>query len=87
MSSYQYLQDKHGLTSEEAAVVQWQYRYTSDFRSALWNAIKLADGGNLKRLSHGFPVEVGGYIKFSTVPGWWGTVKAKLNMEAQDNES
>ena len=45
-----------------------------DFKSALVNAIKTADKGNLELLRRGFPDEVGGYEKFKGIPGWWDAV-------------
>ena len=65
------------LTKDEKFIYDWQYRRLGGFRSALINAIKVADQGNREKLRLGFPDEVGGYEKFSTVPGWWDEVEAK----------
>ena len=65
------------MTREEQFIYDWQYRRLGGFRSALINAIKVADQGNRKLLGRGFPDEVGGYKKYSEVPGWWDEVEAK----------
>ena len=62
------------LTKEERFIFDWQYRRLGDFKSALVNAIKTADKGNLELLRRGFPDEVGGYEKFKGIPGWWDAV-------------
>jgi hypothetical protein len=67
------------LTAEEYVVVEWQYRLCGGFKTALWDAISKADEGNLIRLAKGFPVEVGGYRRFSREEGWWQRVEAKLH--------
>ena len=69
------------LNAEEMAVVEWQYRMCGGFKSALWDAIKRADIGNLERLREGFPVEVDGFMMFSQQPGWWDEVQRKLQGE------
>lgn len=66
------------LNAEELAVYKWQYRLHGDFYSCLWEAIIHADGGNLKALAKGFPVEVGGYLKYSSLAGWWEKVQEKV---------
>jgi len=62
------------LTEVERRVIEWQFRLCGDFRSALWNAIKYADDGNLERLRIGFPDEVEGFLCYQRVPGWWRDV-------------
>ena len=48
-------------TPGEKAVIKWQYRLLGNFHTALYNAIKFADGNNLDRLALGFPDEVAGF--------------------------
>ena len=52
-------------TPGERAVVKWQFRFCSDFRKALWEAIIRADDTNLNCLALGFPDEVNGYLAWS----------------------
>ena len=73
--------EKYGLTPEEDIIVQWQYRYLGDFRTALFEAICLADENNLYKLSLGFPIEVEGYKKYSMQEGWWQEVLIKIGKE------
>lgn len=84
MAGYYWIKEKYNFSNEEAAVVEWQFRYTGDFKSAVWNAIKLADEGNLKLLAKSFPVEVEGYKRYTREEGWWQKVEGILerkNME------
>ena len=48
-------------TEAEKFVVKWQFRLLGDFRTALIQAIMLADDRNLEQLALGFPDEVAGY--------------------------
>ena len=48
-------------TEGEKFIVEWQFRLLGDFKTALIDAIKLADEGNLDRLELGFPDEVQGF--------------------------
>ena len=50
---------------EAKAVLKWQWRLYGDFYTALWNAIKQADDGNLERLARGFPVEIKGFLAWN----------------------
>ena len=50
---------------EAKAVLKWQFRLYGSFFTALFDAIKLADDGNLERLRLGFPVEVTGFIEWN----------------------
>jgi hypothetical protein len=59
------------LDEQQRAVIAWQYRTCGDFKRALWSAISYADPDNLERLRLAFPVEVEGYINFTSTPGWW----------------
>jgi hypothetical protein len=68
------------LTKEEEFIVKWQYRLLGDFKTALIDAIKLADEGNLIKLSLSFPEEVRGYINYTRVDGWWLTVQRKAGI-------
>ena len=68
------------MNTEEKFVFDWQYRRLGGFKTALINAIKLADKSNREKLRLGFPDEVGGYESFSTVPGWWDEVEAKATL-------
>lgn len=65
------------LDAEENAVMRWQYRMMGGFESALWDAISRADTNNLNALGMGFPIEVGGYKKYSHVSGWFENVQRK----------
>lgn len=65
------------LTKEEMAVYMWQYVGDRGFTKALWQAIEVADSGNLERLRLGFPTEVGGFIRYKSERGWWANVLAK----------
>lgn len=66
------------LPPEERAVYEWQYRMCGGFTAALWEAIARADTYNLAKLRRAFPVEVDGFIAFSTIDGWWPAVDAKV---------
>lgn len=50
---------------EQKAVLKWQWRLYGDFFTALFDAIKLADDGNLERLRLGFPIEVTGFVEWN----------------------
>ena len=63
--------DNTRLTPGEQFIVDWQFRLTGDFRTALANAIRTADSSNLDLLAQGFPDEVDGYRKFHNEAGWW----------------
>ena len=65
------------ITAEEEAVLLWQYRMLGHFRTALFEAIARADQANLSRLRMGFPIEVGGFDKFTNEEGWWHATKEK----------
>ena len=52
-------------TAAEKSVIKWQFRLHGDFHTALWDAIKRADDGNLSRISAGFPDEIAGYIAWT----------------------
>lgn len=78
MASYTWLQQKYGLLPEAAAIVEWQYHYTGDFKTALFECICLADTSNLQKLSRGFPIEVNGYLYYTRKPGWWQQVQKKI---------
>lgn len=53
------------FTKPEKFIVKWQFGMLGDFQSALIEAIKLADEGNLSRLAEGFPDEVGAFLSWS----------------------
>lgn len=65
------------LDPEELFIFKWQYRLLGDFGHALIKAILEADDHNLAKLRIGFPVEVGGYIKYAREPEWWKKVQKK----------
>jgi hypothetical protein len=69
------------LTKGEEFIVKWQYRMLGDFKTALIEAICLADSQNLERLRLGFPDEVEGYLNYSRVEGWWQEVQRKAGKE------
>ncbi|HXI85329.1 MAG TPA: hypothetical protein VNL17_14705 [Verrucomicrobiae bacterium] len=48
------------------SLIRWQFELHSDFKTALWNAIKTADQENLLRLSYGFPEEVKAFIHWNS---------------------
>ena len=48
-------------TDGEKFVVKWQFQVLGHFKTALMDAIKLADEKNLARLELGFPDEVQGF--------------------------
>ena len=60
-----FLAEGSGWTNAEKAVIKWQFKLNGDFRTALWEAIKRADEGNLDRLALGFPDEVYGFRQWS----------------------
>lgn len=66
--------NEQALNAEERAVMRWQYDILGGFESTLWDAITRADGHNLEALGKGFPDEVNGYKKFTSVSGWWHEV-------------
>lgn len=67
------------LTLEEEAVYKWQYRLHGDFKSRLFDAIMFADNNNLAKLHKAFPVEVDGYLLYTSHPGWWQQVEQKVH--------
>jgi len=46
-------------------VVKWQFGQLGGFYSALFDAIKQADGSNLNRLALGFPEQVEGFRRWA----------------------
>ena len=52
-------------TEAEKSVIKWQFRLLGDFRTALFEAITLADDKNLVRLAMGFPYEVSGFMAWN----------------------
>ena len=69
------------LAKSEEFILMWQYRMLGHFKTALMEAICLADDGNLARLRLGFPNEVDGYINYTQVNGWWQVVQKKAGIE------
>lgn len=59
------------LNEGERSLVNWQYSMMGGFESALWDAIKRADTGNLDRLAKGFPYHVEAYLNYTQASGWW----------------
>lgn len=53
--------NRDDITPEEKLVIKWQFRLCGDFETALWDAIKRADEGNLLKLAEGFPLHVMGF--------------------------
>lgn len=68
------------LSKSEEFVILWQYRMSGHFKTALADAIGLADEGNLEKLRLGFPDEVQGYINYTQVEGWWKEVQRKAGV-------
>ncbi len=66
-------------TGPEQAVIKWQFRLCGDFKTALWEAIKHADEGNLDKLALGFPNEVYGFRQW--VAGDLGTRLREAGLE------
>ena len=71
-----------GLNREEAAVYEWQFRFSGDFGRSLMETIALADDDQRQLLSLGFPDEVAGYKKFVHKQKWWDDVVEKANKRA-----
>jgi hypothetical protein len=69
------------LTKSERFIVKWQYGILGDFHAALIEAIKRADTDNLEKLRQGFPEEVGGYINYTQISGWWQKVQKKAGIK------
>ena len=64
--------DTSNLNIGELELIQWQYKGDmGNFKTALWDAIALADSGNLTRLGAGFPDQVEAYRKFGHEEGYW----------------
>ncbi len=61
----EFLGETSAWTNAEKAVIKWQFRLNGDFKTALWEAIKRADEGNLDRLALGFPDEVAGFRQWA----------------------
>lgn len=72
------------LDAEQKALVEWQYRFAGDFKTALWKAIIYADESNLDLLAAGFPVEVSAYRKYSYQKDYW---KATVKLAGGDVEA
>lgn len=68
----------NSLNEGERSLVNWQYNMMGGFESALWDAIKRADEGNLARLALGFPEHVEAYINYASVNGWWTSFQRQL---------
>lgn len=62
------------LTKGEKFIYDWQYRRHGSFDSALAEALSIADGNNLKRLSKGFPEYAEAMDNFHHSAGWWDNV-------------
>lgn len=65
------------LDDGEFHLVLWQYGVMSGFYRDLWSAIAQADTDNMTRLSLGFPLDVGAYMRFANEPGYWDSVKRR----------
>jgi len=68
------------LDAEEKAIAEWQYGRCGGFYKAIWSAIEVADKEHLAKIEKGFPVEVAGYKKYTSVSGWWESVQRKLEI-------
>ena len=66
------------LTESEEFIFKWQYRALGQFKTALIEAIMLADDDNIAKLYLGFPNEIDGYISYTQIPGWWKEVLRKV---------
>ena len=86
MSSWDWLEDKFGLSPEEAAIYEWKEGFCGDFHNALWRAISLADSLNMARLSLGFPVETSAYMLYSREAGWWQKALKKIQKAGQSED-
>lgn len=64
----------HKLTKGEKFIYEWQFRMHGSFDSALAEALSIADGNNLKRLSKGFPEYAEAMDNFHHSTGWWDNV-------------
>ncbi len=74
------------LDKSEKFIFMWQYRLLGHFRTALIEAIMLADITNLEKIRLAYPDEVEGYLNYSTTPGWWKEVQLKAEKEEKDGE-
>tara|TARA_Y100000310_G_scaffold338239_1_gene427330 strand:- start:1540 stop:1818 length:279 start_codon:yes stop_codon:yes gene_type:complete len=63
------------LTKGEMFIWEWQYRSHGSFHETLAKALSIADTGNLKRLSKGFPEEAEAMENFHHKKGWWADVE------------
>lgn len=68
------------LTKSEEFIVKWQYHLLGHFKTALIEAISLADECNLEKLRLGFPEEVEGFLSYSQIGGWWQKVQRKVGV-------
>lgn len=57
--------DSRTFSEAEKFIVRWQVGMLGDFKTALIDAIKRADDGNLERLGKGFPTEVAAFVAWS----------------------
>jgi len=71
----------HNLNMGERHLVDWQYGGLGGFFTALWDAIRRADGGNLDRLGKGFPEDVEAYRRYSGEAGYWERIRNGLYPE------
>ncbi len=69
------------LTEGEEFIVKWQCRLLGGFKTALIHTIMLADESNLEKLRLGFPNEVGAFLNYSRVEGWWPNLLSKIREE------
>ena len=64
----------HKLTKGEKFIYEWQFRMHGSLDTALAEALSIADGNNLKRLSKGFPEYAEAMNSFHHDEGWWFNV-------------
>ena len=75
-----FIKSSSDLTEEEKIIYDWQYRLDEGFSRALMGAVSKADGGNLDRLSKGFPVHVKAYERFAYEAGWWEGIQKRMGV-------
>lgn len=72
------IEEYNKLTEGEQSLVKWQFKEHGGFWTAVWDAISKADGGNLNRMALAFPSHVKAYRNYTSVPGWWEELIARV---------
>lgn len=66
------------INAAERSLFFFQHGHSGSFDMALWNAFACADLTNQHLLAKGFPEHAEAWRKYSTVPGWWPALEARI---------